>query len=176
MFIQHVTSVLLILLLALPSMPTDIDCGCGRRAPLVRDARTDAGEASHCSGCKNAASCGKTKTPATCCCDKQPTEVARRCCGKSGEACENSAAERECRCGQDCRCGTASEAPAEEQTVPPAEAAGQNHLTQLIGSLIATAHFDETQISLRLQRIRPPFDVDCYSSAERCSQLCRFLR
>ena len=165
---QKITTALLMLMLVIPSIPAYSDCGCGG-PPVIESNDKSAESALGASCCSTKAS--ETKT----CCGGKSEKAAVGCCGNSGDACKCSDAPCGCQCGDNCRCGEASESPASEPITPPAESETNNLATQLISDSHAVATFDEVSLAQR-PVTSTRVEVDCYTSAERCSQLCRFLR
>ena len=177
MVIRQVTSLLLMLTLAWPGMPTVADCGCGGHPTVDGENHPTAlDKSSCCSAAKSTSCCGSAEGEGESCCTIKPAaSVAIGCCGKSGDACQCSDAPGGCQCGQNCQCGEVSE-PAEEPTIPPSESESNNLVSQIISDTLVVAVFDGPIPDLRLAVSSLQTDFDCYSSTERCIKLCRFLR
>ena len=177
MVIRQATSVLLILMLALPGVPAVADCGCGGHTAVDGESLSaDFEKSACCSETKTTSCCGSTPDDTESCCSIRPdASVAVGCCGKSGDACKCSDAPGGCQCGQNCQCGEASE-PEEEPATPPSESESNNLASQIASDTLVVAVFDELVPNLQLTASSSQSDFDCYSSTERCIKLCRFLR
>ena len=165
MQINRITAALLMLTLIAPTVPAYSDCGCGGNSHNADDSQTlDTIEVQ--------AACCKP-TPSDSCCSENVAEQPVGCCGNTGDACECSASG--CQCGDDCRCVQATEPPFEEPRVPSSDSELTNVLTQL-GHSLAGPHSFDTPISSLQTQLDTHVYIACFSSSERCSRLCRFLR
>jgi hypothetical protein len=168
---RNLTSVLLVAMLSLPSIPVVADCGCGGHSSV--DDRSDS---TPCCQSTDSTSCCETEQRETkSCCASKPTSVAVGCCGKSGDACQCSDSPDGCQCGLNCQCGDDSEPPAEEPTSPPSESESDNLVSQVESEALLVAVLDDINLIGR-SAVPSQSDFDCCSSTERCIKLCRFLR
>ena len=175
---SKITAVWLSLCLAVPVLPAGGQCGCGGH-----------GVAGH-----DDSSVARDRHPSLCCAAddnlcgcrdafEEPSAVGDRptaapgCCGNACADQMSSPTRQVCRCGDHCRCSEANEAP-QKDTAPPIAESGAGHWgTRLLECGWASA-LCEGNVGLWTQHVgKPSFGcVGCLSSAERCSQLCRFLR
>ena len=193
MLARKYTTALLILVLCVPSVPLRADCGCGGQ-PAVTTGST---AMSCCSA--NETSCCDSSAPTSVqpeppsvqnCHDTLDFEIESfsieevsvsdspvGCCGKSGDACKCSNKPGGCQCGDNCRCGEDLVPTGSEPVAPPSDSDNeQTQLSQLSLLTCVVADFHASASSQRESLFATQSEFNCLTSAQRCSQLCRFLR